>query len=770
MSYRNGNYAAFYVDEPFHESNLGAACLSGALSTNGSPGANSENCRSDSVVTTPMPFDYSFNHWSSKRNGKGEERTMCETCNGAGVTRRGFLGMAGLVGAGAAAAGLLAGCSSGFGGSGSTASAAKLGLTSDVKEATDATAQTNKKLYDLLDFKDTREYENATRNLIAAPDELEILGDDGKTVVWSQKAYAFVEGADAPASANPSLWENTRNNHAYGLFKVIDGIYQVRGYDMSNLTLVQGEKGWIVFDTLMSVECSKAALALANKELGERPVTGIIISHSHVDHYGGIKGLIDESQAATPDTPIEEQIASDKVPIIVSPNFTEHVVSENLYAGPAMARRAAYQYGGYLPKGAQGSLAMGIGNGQSAGTTSFITPSYEVPATGTELTIDGVRMVFQLTPGTEAPTEMNTWLPDMKALWIAENCTGTLHNLYTLRGAQVRDGNAWANYIAEAVALFGKDVEVTFQAHNWPHWGNDNVVTYMLDTAAIYKFINDQTLQYLNDGYVGTEIAHMITLPPKLEGNWYTRGYYGTVHHDAKATYQRFMGWYDANPIHLAELPPEDFAKKLAGYLGDTSAVLAKAKEDYDKGDYQWVAQIANAIVFADPKNTEARQLCADALEQLGYQAESGTWRNCYLTGALELREGNYAEKMSTVNQSTDVRDNMTAEMLWDYLGIKIDKQAMADEDIQVNVKLTDTGEEYLLRVYHGPLLHFKGIQADGAVTLSGPLKAMQLMMTGDVGKLKQAVQVEGNAEALDKFAGAVSATTGPAKFNIVEP
>ena len=692
---------------------------------------------------------------------------MCDACSRSGVSRRQFLGTAGLAGAGVVATGLLAGCSAGASASGRVA---KFSLTADAKEATAVTEQANAAVYDILDFNDLSEYENATRNLIAAPDQLEIKAEDG-TVIWSQKAYAFVEDADAPSSANPSLWENTRNNHAYGLFEVVDGIYQVRGYDMSNLTLVAGDTGWIVFDTLMSVECSKAALDLANAELGARPVKAVIISHSHIDHYGGIKGVMNAEDAASENTPIEEQLAGNKVPIIVPPNFTEHVVSENLYAGPAMGRRAAYQYGAYLPKGPQGALAMGIGNGQSAGTTSFILPSYEIPATGVKLVIDGVEMEFQLTPGTEAPAEMNTWLPAFKALWVAENCSGTLHNLYTLRGAQVRDGNAWANYLTEAAALYGKDAEVVFQAHNWPHWGNETVLKFLLDTAAVYKFINDQTLTYINQGYVMTEIAHMMQLPAYLNGNWYTRGYYGTVHHDAKATYQRFMGWYDANPVHLAELPPEDFAKKLLAYMGDVDVVLARAKEDYDAGEYQWVAQITNALVYADPENTAARLLCADALEQLAYQAESGTWRNCYLTGALELREGNYAEKVSTVNTSADARNNMTAEMLWDYLGIAVDKQAMADRDFTVNVKVTDTNQDFVLRFYHGPLLHMEGMQAENAdFTLIGPRAGMLALMGGDVEKLKQAVKFEGDEAVLATVLENIHVIKGLAKFNIVEP
>lgn len=647
---------------------------------------------------------------------------------------------------------------------------ARFGLTPNVKEATQATAEANEAWYDLLDFDDTSEYDNATRGLIAAPESLEIRDENGG-MVWSQKAYEFVRDAKAPASANPSLWEDTRNNHAYGLFKVVDGIYQVRGYDMANLTLVEGKRGWIVFDTMMTVECSRAALALANEHLGERPVTGVIISHTHVDHYGGIKGLIREEDAATADMPIDEQLSGEKVPIIVPKDFTIHVVSENLYAGSAMARRAAYQYGVYLPKGPKGALAMGIGCGQSTGATSFILPSIEISETGTELTVDGVRMVFQMTPGTEAPAEMNTYLPDLKALWVAENCTGTLHNLYTLRGAQVRDGNAWANYITEAVALFGDEVEVTFQSHNWPHWGNDVVNEYLVNTAAAYKYINDQTLSYIRDGYVSTEISHLIKLPPKLQRNWYTRQYYGTVSHNAKATYQRFMGWYDANPIHLAELGPKDYATKLVEYLGDVDAVLEHARADFDRGEYQWVAQITNALVFADPQNVEARLLCADALEQLGYQAESGTWRNCYLTGARELREGNLVLRMSNAKRTNDIRNNLTPDMLWDFLGIALDKDAVGELDVKINVTLTDVRKSYLLRIKNGPLLHFDDAQAaDAQLTLVGPRPAMLLLAAHDLDQLKSFVKVSGDEELLATIMDNMTDTGGIAPFNIVEP
>ena len=421
-------------------------------------------------------------------------------------------------------------------------------LSDTSKEASATTKEANGQVYAALDFKDQQEKEFAEKGLIAAPENLELKDETGK-VIWSQKAYNFVENKEAPDTVNPSLWRNTQNNHLYGLFKVTDGIYQVRGYDMTNITFIEGKTGWIVFDPLMSTECSKAAMQLVDKELGRKPIKGIVMSHPHVDHYGGIKGIVSA-----------EEVKRDKIPIIVPQGFEEHAVSENVYAGNAMGRRAGYQYGTILDKGPKGSMAMGIGLGQSTGTVSYISPSDEIKKTGETRTVDGVVMEFQMTPGTEAPAEMNTWFADKKALWMAENCTGTLHNLYTLRGAQVRDGNAWAEYIMEALSRYGKEAEVVFQSHNWPHWGNKVIGQYMENTAAMYKFINDQTLTYINQGYNSDEIAHMIKLPENLEKNWYTRQYYGTVAHNARAVYQRYMGWYDANPVNLNKLPVSESA------------------------------------------------------------------------------------------------------------------------------------------------------------------------------------------------------------------
>ena len=647
----------------------------------------------------------------------------------------------------------------------------ELGLTTDAKPASGYTVEVNSSVYSLLDFEDTSEYDNAVRGLIDAPEVLELKDADGK-VVWSQAAYSFLNDYEkAPDTVNPSLWENTRNNHAYGLFEVCEGIYQVRGYDMSNLTVVKGDTGWILFDPLMSIECSQAAMQLIEKNLGSYPVKAVIISHPHADHFGGILGVMKEEDAADASLSIEEQLASGKIPVIVPEGFAEHAIAENVYAGKAMTRRANYQYGVLLTPGVTGKMAQGIGMGQSTGTVSYLAPTYEIKTTGETLVIDGIKMEFQMTPGTEAPAEMNTWFPQFKALWVAENCTGTLHNLYTLRGAQVRDGAAWAGYITEAVTRYGAEVEVAFQSHNWPHWGNQVVNEYLVNTAAVYKFINDQTLTYINQGYTSDEISNMIELPEALAKNWYTRQYYGTVAHNSKAVYQKYMGWYDANPVNLNPLMPSESAKKWVEYLGDMDAVLRMAKADFDKGEYQWVAEITNTIVYADPTNEAARLLCADALEQLGYQAESGPWRNAYLTAALELRYGNQAMNAAQTKSSGFVLQ-MTAEMMFDYMGILMDKDALADKDFTINVTLTDVNEQHVLHVKNGVLLVYEDAQRTNAdVSLTCPKNALFYILTNNQQGLA-AIPMQGNAELITLLAQSMNQfpVQGIVPFNIVEP
>ena len=629
-------------------------------------------------------------------------------------------------------------------------------LNAEQKGATEITAQINQSVYEQLDFDDQQELEFAQKGLICAPESLELRSEDGK-LIWSQDAYAFLEDADAPDTVNPSLWRNTQLNHIYGLFEVTDGIYQVRGYDISNITFVKGETGWIVFDPLISLECARAAKELVDEQLGEYPIMGVIISHSHVDHFGGIKGIVSE-----------EEVEERNIPIIAPEGFEEYAISENVYAGTAMGRRAAYQYGTLLDKDEQGAMSVGIGMNQSKGTLSYISPNDIITTTGETRVIDGVTFEFQMTPGTEAPAEMNTWLPEKNALWLAENCTGTLHNLYTLRGAQVRDGNAWANYIMEALALYGEQAEVVFQAHNWPHWGNDVIEQYMTNTAAVYKFIHDQTLFYINQGYTETEIADMIRLPADLEQVWYTRQYYGTLKHNVKAVYQKYMGWYDANPVHLDEMTPTDYALKLVEYLGDTDKVLQMAREDFEKGEYQWVAQITNVLVYADPDNLEARWLCADALEQLGYQAESGPWRNAYLTAAQELRsdEDPVSNPMSG---AAEMQMKMGVNLMLEYLGIRLDSNAVEDLNSTINLVVTDTQEQFVITLRAGVLLYQEGVQdPDADAEWRMPKAALFALLQGNADGVRQAAELTGGEDVLDTLCEHIVVFTPD--FNIVEP
>lgn len=641
---------------------------------------------------------------------------------------------------------LCAGCSSGAG---------LDQLNAETKNATEITKKINSEVYALLDFEDESERENAEKGFIYAPESLEITDDEGN-VIWSQSAYEFVENADASYTVNPSLWRNTQLNHLYGLFQVTDGIYQVRGYDMTNITFIEGDTGWIVFDPLMSQECAEAAMELVNSQLGQRPVTGIVISHPHVDHYGGIAGIVSA-----------EEVEENDIPIIVPQGFEEHAVSENLYAGNAMKRRTVYQYGSGLAIGDTGVMSMGIGLGQSTGLATYISPNDVITETGEMRTIDGVTMEFQMTPGTEAPAEMNTWFPQKNALWLAENCTGTMHNLYTLRGAEVRDGNDWAEYIMEAVSLYGEDVEVVFQAHNWPHFGSSQINEYLINTAAVYKFINDQTLMYLNQGYTAEEIAYMIELPEKLEKVWYTRQYYGTLKHNVKAVYQKYMGWYDANPVNLDLLPKSESAEKYVEYMGgDTDRILEMALEDFENGEYQWVAEITNILVYYDPDNTKARYLCADALEQLGYQAESGTWRNAYLTGARELREGTLADERYFVKSSGDLMNSMTPEMAMEYLGILVDSESAQKLDFTMNLIFTDAAP-YLVTVKNGVVLYQAGMTDDGAdVTLELPYNMLLPYLQGSE-TAQQAVKVTGLSAAVEELKKHI--VTYDEFFNIVE-
>ena len=633
----------------------------------------------------------------------------------------------------------------------------------ETEGATTITAEANAEWYEKLDFSDRREFANAERGWLDNAEGRIIDGDDNRSA-WDLQSYGDLN-RDAPDTVNPSLWRNTQLNAKAGLFEVCDGIYQVRGFDMANTTFIRTDHGWIVFDVLMCKENMKAAKELMEERFGPLDIKAVLYSHSHVDHFGGVEGIITREQVADATLSLKKQLASGKTPVLAPAGFLKHAISENVYAGIAMARRAQFQYGTVLDKGEKGALSVGIGMGQSTGTVSLIAPTYEIGEDVPKLTIDGIEIEFQLTPGTEAPAEMNAYFPKYRALWMAENCTGTLHNLYTLRGAEVRDANDWAKYIIEADQRFCDKTDVVFQSHNWPHWGEE-IHDYLLNTAAIYKFIHDQTLHYMNQGYTSTEVAAMLTLPEKLEKVWYTRPYYGTLAHNAKAVYQKYLGWYDANPVNLNPLPPSDTAKKLVEYLGSTDAVLRKARKDFEKGDYQWVAQITKELVFADPSNQKARNLCADALEQLGYQAESGAWRNAYLMGAAELRKGNLSGLARTANGLGSAMKEMTVDMLLDYISILTDANAAQNDDVTLNLIVTDVNEKFYVTRKNGILLSYSGENrpdAQATVTCKR-LQLLALMQGQQAGQ----VQVSGDATALKRLLA--YASKFEKTFNVIEP
>ena len=633
----------------------------------------------------------------------------------------------------------------------------------EIEEATAITAEKNAEWYEKLDFSDRREFANAERGWLDNAEGRIIDGDDNRSA-WDLQSYGDLN-RDAPDTVNPSLWRNTQLNAKAGLFEVCDGIYQVRGFDMANTTFIRTDHGWIVFDVLMCKENMKAAKELMENRFGPLDIKAVLYSHSHVDHFGGVEGIITREQVADATLSLKKQLASGKTPVLAPAGFLKHAISENVYAGIAMARRAQFQYGTVLDKGEKGALSVGIGMGQSTGTVSLIAPTYEIGEDVPKLTIDGLEIEFQLTPGTEAPAEMNAYFPKYRALWMAENCTGTLHNLYTLRGAEVRDANDWAKYIIEADQRFCDKTDVVFQSHNWPHWGEE-IHDYLLNTAAIYKFIHDQTLHYMNQGYTSTEVAAMLTLPEKLEKVWYTRPYYGTLAHNAKAVYQKYLGWYDANPVNLNPLPPSDTAKKLVEYLGSTDAVLRKARKDFEKGDYQWVAQITKELVFADPSNQKARNLCADALEQLGYQAESGAWRNAYLMGAAELRKGNLSGLARTANGLGSAMKEMTVDMLLDYISILTDANAAQNDDVTLNLIVTDVNEKFYVTRKNGILLSYSGENrpdAQATVTCKR-LQLLALMQGQQAGQ----VQVSGDVTALKRLLA--YASKFEKTFNVIEP
>lgn len=624
------------------------------------------------------------------------------------------------------------------------------------KPAAPAIVQQQEDLLKRLPFSDIQDFEDANRGLIA-PIDSPVVGEGGK-VLWDNSTYSFLEG-EAPDSVNPSLWRQSKLASVGGLFEVAEGIYQVRGMDLSNASFVEGNEGIIVIDTLLSVETGTAALALYRKHRGDRPVKAVVYTHSHADHFGGVKGFV-----------TQDEVDAGAVKIFAPDGFTEEAVSENVYAGTAMNRRAGYMFGAALTRGPQGQVGAGLGQTLSTGTVSLIVPTDVITTTGHEETVDGVRMVFQMAPGTEAPAEMLIYLPDHKALCAAEDATHTLHNLLTLRGAVVRDPHAWAYYLTETIDLFGGEAEVVFATHHWPVWGADRVVEFLSTQRDLYAYLHDQTLRMLNKGLVGTEIAEEIILPAVLENAWHARGYYGSVSHDVKAIYQRYLGWFDGNPAHLWEHPPVEKAKRYVDFMGGADAVVDKARAAYDAGDYRWVAEVVNHVVFAQPDHAAGRELLADTYEQLGYGSENGTWRTFYLSGATELRDGPFGTPTETT--APDVIGQLSPSMLFDAIAIKVDGPRAWDEKLSIDVVLTDLDERYRLRLANGVLTYSPRPQKDDAdavlTTTRRALPALALGGLSTEGLTDAGFELTGDASVLTRLAAVLD--LGDKNFAIVTP
>ncbi len=595
------------------------------------------------------------------------------------------------------------------------------------------------------DFNDRTDFENADRGLIASEDSLVITTDDGRVIF--DAAWDFLAG-DAPATVNRSLWRQSQLTAKHGLYEVTAGIYQVRGYDLSNMTLIESDHGVIVVDPLISRETASAALALYREHRGDRDVTAVIYTHPHIDHFGGVLGVVDTSTT---------------VPIIAPEHFLDHAVSENVYAGNAMLRRAYYYGGVALDKSPTGTLGMGLGAAASTGTVDLIAPNLYITHTGQEVTIDGVRLIFQSTPGTECPAEFNFLIPERRALCMSENATHNLHNLLTLRGAQVRDSRIWSRYLSEAIELFSEHADVAFASHHWPIWDTPNIVTYLSEQRDLYAYLHDQTLRLLNQGYVASECAELIEMPPGLDNAWHTHGYYGSVSHNVKAIYQRYLGWYDGNPAHLWQHPPEAAAAKYVSALGGVDAALRQAQRFFDEGDDRFAAELASHVVFASPENDAARSLLAAAFERLGFGAECATWRNCYLVGAHELRSGSIQH---TDISSAGLAPALSTTQLFDSIAIRINGPKAWATSLSINWNLTDETQLYRMTLSNGALIHVPTSvthAADLTVTLTRP-QLLELLSAGRT----DGIEMVGDATVLGTLVSLLDAPTPD--FAIVTP
>ncbi|WP_137875502.1 alkyl sulfatase dimerization domain-containing protein [Rhodococcus sp. Q] len=586
-----------------------------------------------------------------------------------------------------------------------------------------------------LDFSDRTDFDNAGRGFIATLDPVTITDVEGR-VVFDLSKYGFL-GGECPESVNPSLFRQAQLCYRSGLFEVTDGIYQIRGFDISNMTLVEGDSGVIVIDPMISAECAAAGLALYREHRGDRPVTGLIYTHSHGDHFGGVMGVLPDGRG--------------DIPIIAPEGFLAEAVSENVYAGTAMNRRANYQYGATLEAGPEGQVGLGLGIAVSGGSLGLIPPTLDITHTGQEETVDGVRIVFQITPGTEAPSEMNFHFPEKRALCAAENATHNLHNLLTLRGALVRDPRIWSRYLDEMIELFVDDSDVVFASHHWPTWGGDDIRRFLSEQRDLYAYLHDQTLRMLNVGLTGAEIAEQFTLPPTLDAAWHARGYYGSVSHNVKAIYQRYMGWFDGNPSSLWQHPPQELATRYVDVLGGVPAVLEKARGYTDGGDLRFAAELLKHAVFAEPDNADAREALADVYTRLGFGAENPTWRNFYLTGAKELR-GEITPP--DIDLGAGMAAALTVEQLFDTLAIRVDGVRAASESLCITWNFTDLNTTIRLALSNGALIQTPDPRSEASSDLVVTLTKAQLLAilagggldgieyTGDPAALKRLVAV----------------------------
>ncbi|TGD89740.1 MBL fold metallo-hydrolase [Mycolicibacterium sp. CH28] len=605
-----------------------------------------------------------------------------------------------------------------------------------------------------LPFGDTADFADADRGFIAALAPCVVKAADGR-VVWDNDVYDFL-GGDAPASVHPSLWRQSILAAKQGLYEVVEGIYQVRGLDLSNITFIEGDTGVIVIDPLISTETAAAALALYREHRGDRPVSAVIYTHSHVDHFGGVLGVTTQAD-----------VDAGKVAVIAPAGFVEHAVQENVYAGTAMARRASYMYGTLLDRGPQGQVGCGLGQQTSTGEVAIIVPTVDITTTGETHTIDGVEIEFQMAPGTEAPAEMHFYFPKFRALCMAENATHNLHNLLTLRGALVRDPHAWSGYLTEAIDTFGGRADVVFASHHWPTWGHENIVKFLSLQRDLYAYLHDQTLRQLNQGFTGIEIAENFQMPPALHEAWHAHGYYGSVSHNVKAVYQRYMGWFDGNPARLWAHPPEAIGPRYVAAMGGIDRVVELARTAFDSGDYRWAATLLDHAIFTDDNHAEARKLYADTLEQLGYGSECATWRNFFLSGATELRDGNFGTPVGA--NSMAMMAQLTPEQIFDALAISVNGPRAWDLDIAVDMTFADIGANYRLTLRNGVLVYRRCAADESTATVTVRLATKMRLLAAAAGDFTSpGLETSGDGEALQALLGALD-KPDPG-FNIVTP